>query len=245
MNTQIRLIASRLLLGGSLIAGSGTTAALTYSQDASAAACCTAASLAQLQLLGVGDYFYNYDFKYDSTVANTTVDWPVNFLFTGNATKTKAKNSTCFNYTGSLQYMRVFTNGVLQTDSNGGTKSTNGGNNISLHMRLYGQPNTLSPGYAHQGSLGNGAVSHPTYGYFVVGTSHKDYYEGVGGPNQQYGDSEDAETQIRAVIGVCKGYLTSANNISMGNYQYSTQTDLDGYPHVWANNGLATRVYVP
>jgi len=186
----------------------------------------TASSSAWLQVQEDG--FYNYDFN-SQTLSYTNHDWPVTMIFWNNADINRVKTRTYGSgYPGSSQYFYMNDGGGGVWDEDGGIKDvgcpTFG--QFSRHLRLYAPP-------------GADRAYNIQYGFYVLGTTHKDYQEctlGAGG--SQFGWSEESE-----------GYWAGQANSSAVNHNCCLYHNYEAPRwegnHYWDNNGYATSVYVP
>jgi hypothetical protein len=185
------------------------------------------------------DRFLNYDFRSESA-SRTNADWPIDFLFYGNASinKVKKKLRPWLGWKGSSQYAKVNNGTGWVWDSDKGIKTQlcpiKG--QTAAHMRIYAPPTT--------DTLWNRG-----WGYYVIASSHFDHQECWSGA--KFGWSENTEhwiaSRARDAWGedaVDEDYLELTNAI----YGVSTKTG-DQVPyadgnHIWFNDGLATIVDV-
>ena len=186
-----------------------------------------------LAILGIReDYFYNYDFE-SKTASSTNVDWPVTMLFYNNAEVGKVKDI----YWGdpllaSSAYARLNDGAGWEWDSDRGTKSL--GLTCRCHLRVYATKDWL--GYERMYNI--------DWGYYVLGTSHYDYYEWL--PTWYSGFSEGAEEEL-CQVARDNGYTVFEDWSSFYNNEpYREEKDWLGIVrHVWSNNGYASAVNVP
>jgi hypothetical protein len=177
--------------------------------------------------------FWNFDFQSQSTSSSNT-DWPVNLIFAnhGNINRVKTDLSSKYDQGGLCadpMYNRVGQNfDAMVWDSDQGRKYTccpiTGG---TSHFRIYAPPNA-SPE----------AIYSTAYGYYVVGTSHRDVREC--GSSPQHGWSEDAEYEIGTDAHNIAGYGISRNLIGLNNGFVSMWIG----NHYYQSNGWATRLWI-
>lgn len=177
-----------------------------------------------------GDYFYNYDFgSPDDPPSRLNVDWPVTMMFTGNANINKVKK-IYWGLAGPLQaspmHMKLNDGAGWVWDSDRGTKSLG---LVNCHLRLYADSDDR--------------LYNLTWGYFVIGTSHYDYYEL--NPNHYHGLSEAAEAELsNKAEGSGYVWFVDRDCIDMNNNEpYREETDENGViRHLWMNDRWATQV---
>ena len=181
------------------------------------------------------DSFYNYDCESASALA-TNVDWPVMFVFYGNATVAKVDKSLSSRLPiwGVNEYFDLWDNPTTgQWVANTGVKSIS--LSKALHMRLYGAGGVCS--------------TNATWGHYVLATCHYDINELSKNPT--FGYSEDAATQIASMCRSAWGTSrVTANAFPLGNLELlrveKRANSKGGYDtHTWQSDGLATLVYVP
>jgi len=179
------------------------------------------------------DSFYNYDCE--STAAGfDTVDWPVMFVFYGNATvaKVDAALSSRLPIWGIDEFMNLNDGAGWQWVSNTGVKSLS--LSRAVHLRLY------APGGQY--------FTNKAWGKYVLGTCHLDINELSSSPTSGY--SEDAATEIAAMCRSIWGKRNvAANSKAMGNAEPlrtedRTKSNGDIEHHVWQSDGYATLVKV-
>lgn len=179
------------------------------------------------------DSFYNYDCE-STTADSGNVDWPVMFVFYGNATvaKVDAALSSRLPIWGIDEFMSLNDGAGWQWVSNTGVKSIN--LSRALHLRLY------APGGQY--------FTNKTWGKYVLGTCHVDINELSSSPTSGY--SEDAATEIAAMCqGIWGKRNVAANSYAMGNAEplrteARTKSNGDIEQHVWQSDGYATMVKV-
>lgn len=171
--------------------------------------------------------FANYDFT-TPTPGPGDADWPVDLLFTGNATEAKVKLALAraFPWPGSLEWGLTRTvGGTLLPDPDLGRKT--GLCSLSaptVHYRLYAP-------------FSSSFVS-TVYGRYVVGTAHLDV--GECGRNPVFGYSETAEQRV-AQAAAALGWTVVPNAINLRNPEPLRREG----DHVWLNDGRATQIIVP
>ncbi|WAX56587.1 hypothetical protein M6B22_18950 [Jatrophihabitans cynanchi] len=177
-----------------------------------------------------GDVIGSYDHT-DTSDPNkrTNVDWTTTMFFKSNATINKVKGVLGSTYPDTGSTMRMYLNdgSGYAWDSDGGRKTPNGCNTIDKHIRLYAD--------------GDDRLYNPTDGYYVVGTTHYDYYESSG-CGTYYGYSESVSNDIRTFF-VGKGYSCAANAVGIGNSEPIRYDD--GGSHIWQNDGNLHRCVIP
>lgn len=179
------------------------------------------------------DSFYNYDCE-TTTASFDTVDWPVMFVFYGNATvaKVDAALSSRLPIWGIDEYMNLNDGAGWQWVANTGVKSLS--LSRAVHLRLY------APGGQN--------FTNKTWGKYVIGTCHVDINELSSSPTSGY--SEDAATEIAAMCQSIWGKRNvAANSYAMGNAEplrteERTKSNGDIEHHVWQSDGYATLVKV-
>jgi len=179
------------------------------------------------------DGFYNYDCE-TTTASFDTVDWPVMFVFYGNATvaKVDAALSSRLPIWGVDEFMNLSDGAGWQWVSNTGVKSLN--LSRAVHLRLY------APGGQY--------FTNKAWGKYVIATCHLDINELSSSPTSGY--SEDAATEIAAMCRSIWGKRNvAANSYAMGNAEplrteERTKSNGDIEHHVWQSDGYATLVKV-
>lgn len=196
-------------------------------------------STTHLALLGFGygDQIYNYDFEgtsisYDpSTGKYTNVDWPLDLLFWNNAFIDGVKNDlrSAYDTPGSAEHESMnnrYNSTGWVWDQDGGMKAgwaiCVGSDN---HYRIYAPPSM-------------DAMYNPTWGFYVVGSTHKDHNEGCG--FDSYDHSEAVEYDIYQKMNHVSPYdSASYDSIYFGNAQHDTQGN-----HTFDSDGYATSVFI-
>lgn len=183
-----------------------------------------AATTSNLALLGRDeDRFYNYDFdSQDLPVSGNNVDWAVDMLFYHNAEVDKVKDIYWGAATFAVsKHFRLDDDAGMVWDSDKGTKSIG----IRMaHMRVYADADDR--------------MHNESWGYYVLGTSHYDKWEGT--LWAQHGWSEDAEAEL-VQIARDKGYTVFEDWSNFFNAEPDRWED----NHFWQNDGYASAVYVP
>ena len=179
------------------------------------------------------DKFYNFDFN-SQNVDGCNVDWPINFVFTNDATVDRVKQRmepVGYDNEGGGMWGRL-NNG---NPSNWEWNFDKGRKNYTLPDCLVGDIEHFRV-YAADGNR----MFNMNWGFYVVATSHIDHDECSGGWS---GLSETAEARIADDARNASG-LGSVNedDISMNNH-VSFHIALD--EHRVENGGMATRVRVP
>jgi hypothetical protein len=179
------------------------------------------------------DGFYNYDCE-STTASSNNVDWPVTFVFHGNATvaKVDAALSSRLPIWGIDEFMNLNDGAGSQWVSNTGVKSVS--LSRALHLRLY--------------APGGQSFTNKTWGKYVIGTCHVDINELSSSPTSGY--SEDAAAEIAEMCRSIWGKRNvAANSYAMGNAESlrteaRTKSNGDIEHHVWQSDGYATMVKV-
>lgn len=180
--------------------------------------------------LGHGDYFVNYDHT-QANFGRTIVDQAVDFLYYRGATRSGIKEylrAAGYRAPGSDQYGAVNdgpqTNSVWQFDVDGGNK-TNLCSSNDNYTRIYTTP--------------GGAGYNIDFGFWVIGSAHRDQYE-CGGGTRRFGYGENAENQLAAALRNDSRLRVFEDWASFSNQEPDR---LEG-DQFWRNNGLATYVDV-
>lgn len=201
----------------------------TVTVAAPAHAARAAAPPVAMSLDGGATRFFNYDFT-SATIGTDNHSWPVNLLFTGNASELKVKVALAhaFPWVGSIEYGRVSQGPLTAWDVDFGRKSRLCSvTETSVHYRLYSPP-----------FLGRFVSPNPVFGRYVVGTAHLDKAEC--GPAPQYGWSEEAEDAVASAASR-RGWAVEKNSVDLGNVE---ALRIEGN-HIWQSNGKATVIHVP
>jgi hypothetical protein len=152
----------------------------------------------KLQIISVrdggGDAFWNYDFESD-TVGRCNVDWPINFIFHGNAEVDRVKEDMFIwaGYSceargdcGRNMHARMSDGVDFSWDSDGGIKRGKCTSDAN-HLRLYAAgEEDISDAHDRMFNL--------RWGFYVLGTAHIDYRDCL--PGGWAGRSERAEGRI-------------------------------------------------
>jgi hypothetical protein len=182
----------------------------------------TAWNASNLALLSIGeDYFYNYDFESES-VSSSNADFPVTVLFYNNASVAKVHDifggETIL---GSNMYAYMNDGSGYQWNNDKGSKSIAAHN---FHIRTY--------------AANDDRMYNIYWGYYVMSTTHYDYFEWL--PWGWSGYSEDAEAEAAQVCRD-KGYTVYEDYANFYNVEEPTWQE---GKHIWQSNGLATYVNV-
>jgi hypothetical protein len=175
--------------------------------------------------------FYNYDFGTPTCARANNVEWPIDLLFTGNASINAiyADLNSPFRYGNpwtSTEYARINDGAGTFWARNAGRKTlAESVGSEDDHYRVY-------------------AYSQRNYttglGYFVIGSMHRDFNEGGGITNAHYGASEKAEKDLfqdaNSLTGIYEWEVVY-DNYNMLNEQYGQQGN-----HGFENDGLATTI---
>lgn len=207
--------------------------------------------------------FSTYDFR-QSGVGG--VDWPVAFVFTGNATVAKVVDGLCTQTEHAWRYcdqggpMFLYADEsptVISSSVGSGTGTGTGGftgflsnagvkrfaedcttNMFTAHMRLY----------APKSTNGQSFVS-ATFGNVVIATVHLDFQDHTGCSARIHGFPDVAEQWFIEAMRTIDGWNVAPHAMALGNAsdEYVVMRDLSGamVPHVYGNDGMATQVVVP
>ncbi len=162
-------------------------------------------------LQGQGDAFMNYDFNWNEKdggkpYTNNKIDWPVNLVFVSSSgvirnssdklSTSAVKRVVQNEFKGSGGPMRAaleHKSGTSEVhtewDEDSGRKvfqetdCSVSSSDYNYHFRIYGPD-------------GEGTLSHPEYGKFLIATSHVDFREQCGESQRWFGNSEEAEAYI-------------------------------------------------
>ncbi|MCU1503871.1 MAG: hypothetical protein JWM12_3225 [Ilumatobacteraceae bacterium] len=210
---------------------------------------------ALVHLPGDDNLFSNYDYRQDGQGA---VDWPVTFVFTGNATIARIKDALChatatpWTYcdTGSTMYLEARAAGPGAASAgfvrDGGVKRF--GENCSTsdftaHMRIYAPP------AGNDRDEGRRSFTSAAYGSVVVATTHLDFEDHAGCGGRIHGYTDVAEHWFITAMRTVPGWDVRPDSLDLqnANETYVVLRQLSGaeVPHVYGNDRLATRVIVP
>jgi hypothetical protein len=170
-----------------------------------------------------GDAWTNYDITAQGT---QSVDWPVDLIFWGNATRSKVYNQMRWIWSGSTIYAQVDDGAGAVWVGTGGRKNTLC---TDTHFRLYAD--------------GDGYLSNALLGNYVIGTAHLDRNECSSSPTFGYNETAEANVaaRARAVWGASAiqedarlmpdgtptlALFDNANTTTQGNHHFAN----DGYP---------------
>lgn len=178
-----------------------------------------------------GDKFVNFDFNWGGSDRPdmTKVDWPVNLVFVsrGKISTSIVKNVVAAEFKELGGAMHAFLQESKWDDDHGrkiypGKCGKEGPEaDANFHFRVYGPD-------------GEGAMSHPAYGNFVVATAHIDFRENCSSGPAWFGMSEIAETYVAGAFEKM-GKRVEWNKIPLKNAE-----DLGNR----FNNGYATVVHL-
>jgi len=191
--------------------------------------------------------FSRYDYRERN---GAELDWPVTFVFTGNATVQGVKDGLCrltrgpWHYcnTGGTMYLDVGeADGQSVVTSDGGVKrfvQTCSTTEFTAHMRVY-DPMI--------GTNGHERVS-AAYGHVVVATTHLDFEDHNGCAGRIHGYSDVAEHWFIEAMKTIPNWDVHPDSINLGNGTdtYVVMRKLGGaeVPHVYSNDPLATEVVI-
>lgn len=166
-----------------------------------------------------GDVFLNYD-SHSNTHATrrTQVDWPVSIIFYNNSEVDKVKESLDEKYDrfGFGKYLRYSdityydqrtrnTKRIYDTDSDGGVKDTRCPGlyrqpKSNAHLRIYGSRAPVAERRA-------GSMYDYRWGYYNLGTTHRDFVDCFG--STKFGDPEGAEAEFVRYLRARGFYVSS------------------------------------
>lgn len=234
-----KLAAAVLMVSAAALIGSASSAM--------AAANASPSHRVQYERLSAGgSQFFNYDGdrvrQPNNGVAGqpyaTNRDWPVTMIFADNASINKIKNRLDllgYPRAGGAQYegYKVSSNGFRHFDSDKGKKDSCNSSADDSHIRLYGNSET-------------DRFYDPRYGYFVVGTTHRDHGDGCGGAGvtPYFGYSEMIEEHFADVFDNA-GLSVWNDYVPLDNREFPQRYDVHAPDHVWSNDGNATVVRIP
>ena len=180
--------------------------------------------------------FSAYDFRQDGFGA---VDWPVEFVFHGNATVEKIHEALCHETSDPWTYcdaggpMHLFDGTGF--DANSGVKRFREDcqkNTFTAHMRLYEVKDPSSE-----------------LGTVVVGTAHLDYEDHAGCSGRIHGYPDIAEAWFLEAMSQIPGWQVTPDSWDLGNASdsYVILRDLSGTltPHEYGHDSKATDVVIP
>lgn len=217
---------------------------------------------------GVGvDWFWNFDFDLglgngEDCIENQShikcrprpgrVDWPINMIFINSADTYKAKvwggGGGWLPDDGSItskMWARVYDNpGAVGSDPRGypprptPTWDSDQGSSLGgvgcyankWHLRVYA-PSEAAGGDERMFNL--------NWGFYVIGSTHRDYHELCQNGSAYSGDSELAERKLRKSIVGETDWLVEPDKINLRN-----KVDAKAHRKHWDSNGMATVVHV-
>jgi hypothetical protein len=221
----------RMMTGYGVVAVSLAAAAIVGSAPSGAE------SVSNYQMVNVGqdDWIANYD---NNTTTNngSNVDWPIDMIYYGNATKTRVHNaleSAGWHDTGSTvwDYGINYDGGSgAYWDNDPGRKTNSFPCTDTFHQRVYRDNGSAGKDYSYNTNLG----------FYVQASSHFDNNEGTFCPyDYSVGSNEDSEFEISGRM-QSKGYTIYRDVLNLQNSNYNNIG-----AHHFSNNGLATKVYMP
>lgn len=182
--------------------------------------------------------FSAYDFRRDGFGA---VDWPVEFVFHGNATIDKIADALCHQTSDPWRYcdqggpMHLFIDGSFAANS--GQKRFREDcqlNQFTAHIRLYEAKGDAADG---------------DFGTVVIGTTHLDYEDHSGCSGRIHGYPDIAQAWFDEALSQIPGWQVTPDAWDLGNGsdEYAILRDLSGalVPHVYGHDSKATDVVVP
>ena len=207
-----------------------------------------------MRLPGDDNAFSNYDYR---SSAFGDVDWPVEFVFRGNASTSRVKQGLCEATRGAWKYcdsggpMYLFTDGATRDGRLKGFVADTGVKRFSencatksftAHMRIYA-PSSVND----RGSSRNSFYS-VKYGYVVVATAHLDFEDHAGCSGRIHGYPDVAEAWFNEAMRTIPGWKirSDAWNLGNGSVPYVVMRSLGGVevPHFYGHDGYATDVVI-
>jgi hypothetical protein len=185
--------------------------------------------------------FSAFDFRQDDF---GPVDWPVEFVFRGNATPAKIADALCHQTADKWHYcneggpMHLFQDDESFTGfvANSGLKRFREDCQsmaFTAHMRMYAPHDGLAS----------------TYGSLVIATTHLDFEDHTGCSGRIHGDPDIAEQWFITALSTIPGWTVTPHRWDLGNGSdaYVIMRDLGGalVPHVYGHDAFATDVVVP
>lgn len=184
----------------------------------------------------LNDRFRNFD--YNSTGdGDCNVDWPMDFLFHGNASKFIVKNrmgSIGYDHEGSPKHGKLDDSAGWDWNTDRGRKTYDAWDACFgdlEHFRIYAV-------------YTDNQMYNVDWGYYVLGTAHIDHHEAGGCPGTWWGESEKAEGRIANSIqeaGAIGLGEVREDQLYFDNFMAYAVAE-DGH-HKW-NSGWATKVLV-
>jgi hypothetical protein len=200
------------------------------------------------------DQFSGYDFRQDGF---GSVDWPVEFVFRGNASVQKVRDGLCHGTQQAWKYCDeggpmylyakedgpdgvfdgfVADSGVKRFEEDCATHT------FTAHMRIYAPP-------SKHGGDGARSFYSVQYGDMVIGTTHLDFEDHAGCSGRIHGYPDVAQQWFVEAMKTIPGWKISAQGWDLGNGSdpYVIMRDLAGamVPHVYGHDGSASDVVIP
>lgn len=230
---QLAQSSTRVLLAGLLLACAESAPPLT-------------APVTMVHLPGDDNQFGAYDLR---QAGSGPVDWPVTFVFRGNATVERIQNGLCSETQHPWKYcdhggsMYLFARGGTAGEpfsgyiADGGLKrfgETCATNDFTAHLRIY--------------APAADSFTSPTYGHIVVATAHLDFQDKAGCSGRVHGYSDVAEAWFIEAMRTIPGWEVNADQVDLGNAneQFVVMRDVSGadVPHIYQSDRLATEVII-
>ncbi len=195
-----------------------------------------ASNYAVVALAG-NDQFTNYDHN-TTNLGNdggwNNVDWPVTMFFYNNAHVQQIKSAMLargqpWNQNAGTMHLLQKDDAYLAWDNDNGVKSNGTGcETAAYHLRVYAR-------YPQDRNW------NPVDGYYVLGTTHKDFHDGCSSLLREFGWSELAENAFAGFMGE-HGRPYQDDAIVFSNFEANGDEFAEGERHYWMNDGNATAV---
>jgi hypothetical protein len=241
---------TRLLFGALVVAGLALGSPAGEAHTAATGS--TPSPVSGLTLPDDVNQFSGYDFRQPGFGA---VDWPVEFVFRGNASVEKVKEGLCHGTENAWKYCDEGGPMYLYADEAAGDAAFTGfvansgvkrfeencsTNRFTAHMRLYAPKSTSDPGQH--------SFDSPKYGHMVIATVHLDFQDHSGCSARIHGYPDVAEQWFIEAMKTIDGWTVTPAAWDLGNASdsYVILRDLSGaqVPHVYGHDGLAADVVI-
>ena len=249
---RVALLFAVVATGSTALAGCGSGASSDPGPVASGST--TSGTVAAVGLAGDDNQFSPFDFRQNGS---GPTDWPVTFVFRGNATMERVKAGLCretrhpWKYCdsgGSMYlYARTGASGAHFEGfvGNGGIKRFGencASNEFTAHMRMYAPPADGRPG------ADSDSFASAVYGNMVLATVHLDFQDKAGCSGRVHGYSDVAEEWFIEAMKTIPGWQVIPDSLDLGNANdtFVVMRDVSGahVPHVYENDQLATEVVI-
>jgi hypothetical protein len=226
-NVLVPVVAAGLILGGATAEGWTPAKAPRWQK---------------LTNQSAGGRFFNYDGA--RNFGKHSRDWPVTLIFYRFASVRKVKDIIGYNRVGDPEYegLKKSKGAQARFDTDSGRKTSCNSRHRDTHFRVYA-PGNSDPDKER--------LWDPTWGFYVVGTTHYDQGEGTGacgGKTHWFGLSEEAEFQVVArarEVTVGGNHLVVRQDFfQLHNYE-AFRKEGDKGQHRWQNDGKASGIKIP